>query len=87
MAEARQRRRTTRDEDTVPEPAPAEVHPSIALLRGKHRAAHPNAVSSFERVDGRGKADTDWADYHLQHIALWDRRADQVVCIDDGEDD
>ncbi|XP_028549780.1 uncharacterized protein LOC114579445 [Dendrobium catenatum] len=41
----------------------------------------------FARVDGRGKADTDWMVYHLPYIGLWeDRRAYIIEGITAGPD-
>ena len=41
----------------------------------------------FARVDGRGRADVDWTDYHRSYIDLWDHRMDHIVQIDDGAED
>ncbi|KAL0906705.1 hypothetical protein M5K25_025220 [Dendrobium thyrsiflorum] len=41
----------------------------------------------FVRVDGRGKADTDWLVYYLHYIGLWeDRRAHIIEGTPFGED-
>lgn len=40
----RQRRRQAAEDDVTFGPAPAEVHPSIVSLRGRHMAAHPDTV-------------------------------------------
>ncbi|KAI0488867.1 hypothetical protein KFK09_028706 [Dendrobium nobile] len=50
----RPRRHRVRKQPSVDEatygPAPADVHPTIACLRGKHRAAHPDQGTILERA-------------------------------------
>ena len=55
----------------------------VLLQLGHHpRTAVAPIDPTFERVDGRGKADLDWSHYHRAYILQWERRMDYIVQID-----
>lgn len=42
--------------------------------------------SSYKRVDGKGKADVEWIDYHQGYITFWENKRVYIVVADDDID-
>lgn len=53
--------------------------PDRVLRQFGHPQHEPEPMEEYRRVDGRGRAKTDWTLYHRHHIEIWGHRSQHIV--------